>query len=44
MRDAVRIGKGSGQDDSCVTRDAIGRWAWPQPPYRRAIGRVRATK
>lgn len=44
MRDAVRIGEGRGRADSCVTCGAIGRWAWPRPPYRRAIGRARATK
>jgi len=44
MRGAARIGEGRGHADSCVTRGSIGRWAWPRPPSRRAIGPARATK
>jgi hypothetical protein len=44
MRGAARIGEGRDHADSCVTRGSIGRWAWPRPPSRRAIGPARATK
>lgn len=44
MRGTVRIGAGRGRADSCVTRRAIGRWAWPLPPSRVAIGRARARR